>query len=123
MCETKRVAWRTEVPEHAQMGSFGGIKGQCWVFEGPRPSGNRKNIVWSKKKILRKKCFFLPQNRPFCPQVGPKWGPLGGLQGQFWVFEGPGPFGSRNNAKKIGKNWPILAQKDLKKFRAWAQIK
>ena len=48
-------------------------------------------------------------------------GPLGGLQGQFWVFDGPGPFGSRNNAKKIffeKKIWPILAQKDLEKFRA-----
>ena len=37
---------------------------------------------------------------PFCPQIGPKVGALGGLQGQYWVFEGPGPFGSPNNAKK-----------------------
>ena len=53
MCETKRVAWRPEVPEHAKMGSIGGSTGPD---QGPRPPGNRKKTSFGAKKI--EKTFF-----------------------------------------------------------------
>ena len=43
MCETKRVAWRPEVPEHAQIGSIGDIKGQFWILRVPDHPGTDKN--------------------------------------------------------------------------------
>ena len=76
-----------------------------------------------KKIFFEKNAFFDPKIGLFCPQIVPKWGPLGGLQGQFWVFEGPRPFGSRNNAnkKKFEKFfWPFLAPKGLRKISGLA---
>ena len=81
MCKTKRIAWRPEVPEHAQMGLLGGMKANFGFLGGPRPSGNRKKNDLEQKTFLRKTRFFLPQIWPFCTQNGPKWGPLGGLGG------------------------------------------
>ena len=174
MCETKRVAWRPEVPEHAQMGSIGGIKGQFWVCEGPRPSGTQNKMIWSKK--IREKRGFWPQIGPECPQNGLKGVHWAGIQGQFLVLKVPDHLGTDKNdleqkklrknafffttksafffAHKLGQNgvhwgvytvnfgvlrvpdplgveimqkkiekkiWPILAEKDLEKFLAWAQ--
>ena len=69
-------------------------------------------MIWSQK--IEENTFFDPK-MAFLPT---KWAKMGGLQGQFWVSEGPRSFGTRNNAKKFGKKlWPILAQKDFENFK------
>ena len=86
------------------------------------PSGPRKVILYEntylrKTQFLAPKLTFLPTN----------WAKMGATGGVYRVncgfFEGPRPFGSRNNAnkKKFGKKifglfWP---KKDLEKFWAW----
>ena len=37
--------------------SRGGLGGQFWVFEAPRPFGTPKKSIWSKKNFV-KKTFF-----------------------------------------------------------------
>ena len=77
-------------------------------------------MIWSQKKFETN--AFLAPKLAFLPTKWAKMGSTGGLQGQFWVSEGPRPFGARNNAKIFGKKiCPILAQKDLEKFRARGQ--
>ena len=87
MCETKRVAWRPEVPEHAQMGSIGGggIKGQFWVFEGPRPSGTQNKMILSKNIFEKKACFFT-LNWPKMPTKWAQIGSIGGYKGSIFGF-------------------------------------
>ena len=91
--------------------------------------GTQKSSFGANFFFLRKNAFFDPhlvQNAHKMAQNGVKWG---GLGGQFWVFEDPRPFGTSKNVflkkkfffeKKIFL--PILAQKDLEKFRAWAPV-
>ena len=85
MCETKRVAWRPEEPEPAQMGSIGGIKGQICVFEGPRPSGTQNKMIWGRKMFSEKNAFLTP-NWPKMPTKWAQRGPLGGYKGSIFVF-------------------------------------
>ena len=83
--------------------------------------GTQKTSFGAKNCFSKKTRFFDPhlvQNAHKMAQNGVKWG---GLGGQFWVFEDPRPFGtSKNVFLKIFL--PILAQKDLEKFRAWAPV-
>ena len=56
-------------------------------------SEDPRNAILYENTFLRKRNFW-PQIWPFCPRNGPKWGPLGGLQGQFFVFlRVPDPLG------------------------------
>jgi len=50
-------------------------------------------VTWSKETFFRENRVFLVQNGPKWSQNGPKGGPLGAPEGQFWVFEAPRPFG------------------------------
>ena len=80
-------------------------------------------MILSKKKFfLRKTRFFDPKIGLFAHKLGPNGVHWGVYRVNFGFFEGPGPFGSRNNAKKILFEKKIaffLAQKDLENFRAW----
>ena len=51
-------------------------------------------MIWSKK-IFEKNAIFDPKIGLFAHKMG-RHGVHWGLQGQFWVFEGPRPFGSLN---------------------------
>ena len=83
MCETKRVAWRPEVPEHAKMGSMGGLRDQMWVLRVPDQVGNEKNVIWSKI-FFEKNAFFDPKTGLFAHKMGQngvQWGSTGSILG------------------------------------------
>ena len=74
-------------------GPLGGIKGQFWVFEGPRPSGTQNEMILSKKTILSKTRFFDPklgQNAHKLGQNGVHWGVY---RVNFGVLRVPEPLG------------------------------
>ena len=56
----------------------GGTKGQFWVFEAPRPSGNRLKMIWSKIFFLRKTRFLTPKSA-LLPTNWAKMGSTGGV--------------------------------------------
>ena len=73
-------------------GHLGGLGGQFRVFEAPRPSGTRKNVIWSKKKFHEKNAFlgsFLARFVGICGHFGFERPPLRGSRGPIFGSWGP----------------------------------
>ena len=75
----------------------------------PDHLGTDKNDLERTKFFEENAFFFDPKIGLFAHKLGQNGVHWGGLQGQFSVFEGPGPFGSRNNANKKIFGKKILA--------------
>jgi hypothetical protein len=91
------------------MGSVWGLRGQFWVFQGPRPSGNPNNIIWSKNAFSKKTCFFghLGPDDPVLEGGGGSKGVQ--IQFFFVFFSAQNPIGPMNSVflwwKKLAKNF------------------
>ena len=54
---------------------WGGLGGQFWVFEDPRPFGTSKNVFLKKKCFSQKVfCLFWPKRTEKNFGPGPRWG-------------------------------------------------
>ena len=76
------------------MGPLGGLGVEIWVFEGPRPSGNRNKMIWSKKKFSKNVFFgrFLNTIVAILCVKSAKMAPFGGsrgVQNQFFLGSKP----------------------------------
>ena len=70
--------WLKMTAKWAKKVSFGGLRVQFWVFKGPRPSGNSKNIIWitiffEKNVFLAFKLFSVFSEFLVWPHSGSKW--------------------------------------------------
>ena len=88
-------------PQNALHGGGGrGIKGQLWVFEGPRPPGHRKKNDFVQKKHFWGKRLFDPklaQNAHKVGQNGVHWGVY---RVHFGFLRVPDPLGAEIMQKK-----------------------
>ena len=73
-------------------------------------SEDPRNVISYKNTFLRKMRGFDPKVGLFAHKLSQNGVHWGGLQGQCWGFEGPRPFGSRNNANKknLEKNFRLF---------------
>ena len=80
-------------------------------------------MIWNKF-FFEKNAFFDPKNGLFAHKLGQNGVHWGVYRVNFGFLRVPDPSGLEIMQIFLEKKfWPILAQKDLEKFRAWGQKK